>query len=43
MTDDIIANYFDKARTVLKTEHDSMVQKVKEDISQSKKKAMSKI
>ena len=43
MTQDVISSYFEKARAVLKSEHDSMLQKVKEQISQSKQKALSKI
>ncbi|HZC20346.1 MAG TPA: hypothetical protein VE223_01760 [Nitrososphaeraceae archaeon] len=43
MTDDIIASHFEKARARLKTEHDSLVQKIKEEIQQSKKKTLSKI
>jgi hypothetical protein len=43
MTHDIISSYFDKARAVLKAEHDSMVQKIKEQIGQGKQKTMSKI
>ena len=43
MTQDIIASQFEKARNVLKSEHDYMVQKVKEEILQSKKKTMTKI
>ena len=43
MTHDIISSYFDKARAALKAEHDSMVQKIKEQIGQGKQKTMSKI
>jgi len=43
MTQDIISSYFDKARAVLKAEHDSMVQKIKEQVGQGKQKTMSKI
>ncbi|MFL6362832.1 MAG: hypothetical protein ACJ709_05260 [Nitrososphaeraceae archaeon] len=43
MTQDILSSHFGKARAVLKSEHDSMVQKIKEEISQSKHRALSKI
>jgi hypothetical protein len=43
MTQDMISSYFEKARAVLKSEHDSMVQKIKEEISQSKQRVLSKI
>jgi hypothetical protein len=44
MTDDIIiASHFEKARARLKVEHDSMVQKIKEELQNSKKKTLSKI
>jgi hypothetical protein len=43
MTQDIISSHFEKARAMLKSEHDSMVSKVKEELLQSKKKTLSKI
>ncbi|MGA7043596.1 MAG: hypothetical protein WCF03_19660 [Nitrososphaeraceae archaeon] len=43
MTQDIISSHFEKARAMLKSEHDSMVSKVKEEILQSKKKTLSRI
>lgn len=43
MTHDIISSYFDKARAALKAEHDSMVQKIKEQVVQNKQKTISKI
>jgi hypothetical protein len=43
MTQDIISSHFENARAVLKSEHDSMVQKIKEEISKSKQRALSKI
>jgi hypothetical protein len=43
MTHDIISSYFDKARAELKAEHDSMVQKIKGQVVQSKQKTISKI
>jgi hypothetical protein len=43
MTQDILSSHFEKARAVLKSEHDSMVQKIKEEISKSKQRALSKI
>jgi hypothetical protein len=42
MTDDI-SSYFEKAKTQLKSEHDSMVQRIKEEIAASKRKALSKV
>jgi hypothetical protein len=38
-----ISSYFEKAKTQLKTEHDSMVQKIRENIAESKRKTLSKI
>ena len=38
-----ISNQFEKARAQLKSERDSMAQKVKDDIAQSKRKALSKV
>jgi len=42
MTDDI-SGYFEKAKTQLKSEHDSMVQRIKEEVAMSKRKALSKV
>ena len=42
MTDEI-SGYFEKAKTQLKSEHDSMVKKIRDDIAASKRKALSKI
>jgi hypothetical protein len=42
MTEEI-SNYFGKAKAQLKAEHDSMVEKIKDDIAVSKRKALSKI
>jgi hypothetical protein len=42
MTEEI-SNYFEKAETQLKAEHNSMVEKIKDDIAASKRKALSKI
>jgi hypothetical protein len=42
MTEEI-SSYFEKAKTQLKVEHDSMVEKIKDDIAASKRKALSKI
>ena len=39
---DTISGYFERAKAQLKAEHDSMAQKVKEEIAQSKRKAMTK-
>lgn len=43
MTQDIISSHFEKARSMLKSEHDLMIQKIKEEISQSKQRTLSKI
>jgi hypothetical protein len=40
---DNISNHFEKAKAQLKSERDSLEQKVKEDIAQSKRKALSKV
>jgi hypothetical protein len=37
-----MTDYFEKSKAQLKAEHDSMVQKLKDDIAASKRKAMSK-
>jgi hypothetical protein len=42
MTDDI-SGYFEKAKAQLKSEHDSMTQKIKEEINGSRRKALSKV
>jgi hypothetical protein len=42
MTDDISA-YFEKAKAQLKSEHESMAQKIKEEVAASKRKALSKV
>ena len=42
MTDDI-SGYFEKAMAQLKSEHDLMAQRIKEEIAASKRKALSKI
>jgi len=41
VTDDI-SIYFEKAKAQLKSEHDSMTQKIKEEVAASKRKALSK-
>lgn len=38
-----ISQHFEKAKAELKAEHDSMVQKVKDEIAQSKRKALSRV
>jgi hypothetical protein len=38
-----ISGHVEKAKSVLKNEHDSMVQKIKEEVSANKKKALSKV
>jgi hypothetical protein len=42
MTEEI-SSYFEKAKIQLKAEHNSMVEKIKDDIAASKRKALSKI
>jgi len=42
MTEEILS-YFEKAKTQLKAEHDSMVQRIKDDIAASKRKTLSKV
>jgi hypothetical protein len=42
MTDDI-SNHFEKAKAQLKSEHESMVQKIKEEVAAGKRKALSKV
>jgi hypothetical protein len=42
MTEEI-SSYFEKAKAELKAEHDSMVERIKDDIAASKRKALSKI
>jgi hypothetical protein len=42
MTEEI-SSYVEKAKTQLKTEHDSMVEKIRDNIAASKSKALSKI
>jgi hypothetical protein len=41
MENDIISEYFRKSRQNLQSEHDSMIENVKKDISSCKKKALS--
>jgi hypothetical protein len=43
MDNDIIAEHFRKSKQNLQSEHDSMVENVKNDISSCKKKAMSNV
>jgi hypothetical protein len=43
MDNNIIAEYFRKSKQNLQSEHDSMVENVKNDISACKKKAMSNV
>lgn len=43
LDNDIIAEYFRKSKQNLQSEHDSMVENVKNDISTYKKKAMSNV
>ena len=37
------SSYFEKAKIELKNEHDSLVEKIKDNIAASKRKALSKI
>ncbi len=37
-----ISTYFEKSKADLKTEHESMIKKIKEEIAASKRKALSK-
>jgi hypothetical protein len=41
MDNNIIAEYFKKSKQNLQSEHDSMIENVKNDISSCKKKALS--
>ncbi len=41
MDNNIIADYFKKSKQNLQSEHDSMIENVKNDISSCKKKALS--
>jgi hypothetical protein len=43
MDNDIIAEYFRKSKQNLQSEHDSMIENVKNDISSCKKKAISNV
>ena len=43
MDNNIIAEYFKKSKQNLQSEHDSMVENVKNDISSCKKKALSNV
>ncbi|HEY7694628.1 MAG TPA: hypothetical protein VH797_00835 [Nitrososphaeraceae archaeon] len=43
MDNNIIAEYFRKSKQNLQSEHDSMIENVKNDISSCKKKAMSNV
>lgn len=38
-----ISNHFEKAKAKLQSERDSMAQRIKEEIAQSKRKALSKV
>jgi hypothetical protein len=42
MSDDI-SGHFEKSEAQLKSEHESMVQKIKEEVAASKRKALSKV
>lgn len=43
MTSDTTSDYFEKAKAELKSERDSMVQRIKEEVAASKRKALSKV
>ena len=43
MSEDIFSKYFENSRSVLRTEHDSMLKKVKDEIDKMKNKALSKV
>jgi hypothetical protein len=43
MAQDIILGYFERARSRLSKERDSMVSKIKEEIGESKRKTISKV
>jgi len=43
MDNNIIAEYFKKSKQNLQSEHDSMIENVKNDISSCKKKAMTNV
>jgi hypothetical protein len=40
---DEISSYFEKAKAQLKAEHDSMMEKIGDDVAASKRKALAKI
>jgi hypothetical protein len=40
---DEISGYFEKAKAQLKAEHDSMMEKIRDDVAASKRKALAKI
>jgi hypothetical protein len=42
MTDEI-SSYFEKAKAQLKSEHDLLLEKIRDDVAASKRKALSKI
>lgn len=43
MDNDVISGYFNESKQNLQSEHDSMVENVKNDISSYKKKALSNV
>ncbi|HEX9677878.1 hypothetical protein [Nitrososphaera sp.] len=43
MTTIDVSSLFEKARSTLQNEHDSMVQKIKEEVDTSKRKTLSKV
>ena len=43
MTTTDASAHFEKSKTDLKTEHDSMIEKIKAEIAASKRKALSKV
>jgi hypothetical protein len=43
MTDDITLRYFEKSRSILRSEHDSMLKKIKHEIDRMRSTALSKV
>ena len=43
MDNDVISGYFKESKQNLQSEHDSMIQDIKQDISSYKKKALSDV
>ncbi len=43
LSEDIISKYFENSRSVLRVEHDSMLNKIKDEIDKMRNKALSKV